>query len=389
MRLLPHISCEVLLLVHHNLSFDKLAPGNQPDRTMRITVCLNMIVKNEAHVIRRCLDSVRPYLDYWVIVDTGSTDGTQDVIRRNLGEMPGELHERPWRDFGTNRSEAIALARGKADYILVMDADHLFAAPSDFAFRDLVADGYLIAHRYAGVEYGQAVLLADRIAWRYEGVLHEYVTADALHRFVPLAGPWVDVRHEGARSRDPQTYKKDVAILEAALAREPGNTRYAFYLAQSLKDAGDLPRALAAFRRRATMGGWDEEAWHARYQAAQIAERLGMASAEIERAYLEAFNARPGRAEPLVHLARWHRLRGEWALALLYARAAVAIVRPPDQLFVEEAIYSWSALDELSIAAWHVGARDEGRRAAERLVAEGRFPASERERIAKNLAWYD
>jgi tetratricopeptide (TPR) repeat protein len=378
-----------LLQVRHNLRFYKLAHENPLGWTMRTTVCLDMIVKNEAHVVERCLDSVRPFVDYWVIVDTGSTDGTQDVIRQNLCAIPGELHERPWRDFGTNRSEAIALARGKADYILVMDADHLFAAPPEFAFRDLVADGYFIAHRYAGVEYGQAVLLADRIAWHYEGVLHEYVTADVPHHFVPLAGPWVEVRHEGARSRDPQTYTKDAAILEAALSREPGNTRYAFYLAQSLKDAGDLPRALAAFRRRATMGGWDEEAWHARYQAAQIAERLGMAAAEIERAYLEAFNARPGRAEPLVQLARWHRLRQEWALALLYARAAAAIARPPDQLFVEEAIYSWSALDELSIAAWHAGAHDEGRRAAERLASEGRFPASERERIAKNLAWYD
>ena len=45
-------------------------------------------------------------------------------------------------------------------------------------------------------------------------------------------------------------------------------------------------------------------------------------------------------------------------------------------------------LDELSIAAWHAGARDEGKRAAERLVAEKRFPPSERERIEKNLTWY-
>lgn len=355
---------------------------------MRTTLCLDMIVKNEAHVIRRCLDSVRPFIDYWVIVDTGSTDGTQDVIRAHFHDIPGELHERPWRDFGTNRSEAIALARGRAEYSVVMDADHVLAAPHGFSFRDLAADGYFITHRYAGVQYGLATLLCDRIAWRYEGVLHEYVTADVPHRFVPLAGPWVDVYHEGARSRDPRTYLKDVAVLEAALANEPGNTRYAFYLAQSLKDAGEWSRALAAFRRRAIMGGWDEEAWHARYQAAQIAERLDLPAAEIERAYLEAFNARPSRAEPLVQLARWHRLRQEWALALLYARAAVAIEPPTDQLFVEEAVYAWRALDELSIAAWHAGAREEGRRATERLVSEGRFPPSERERIVKNLAWY-
>ena len=43
------------------------------------TICLNMIVKNEAPVIGRCLASVLPFVDRWVIVDTGSTDGTQVV----------------------------------------------------------------------------------------------------------------------------------------------------------------------------------------------------------------------------------------------------------------------------------------------------------------------
>jgi tetratricopeptide (TPR) repeat protein len=214
------------------------------------------------------------------------------------------------------------------------------------------------------------------------------VTADVPHTIVPLAGPWIDVHHEGARSRDPKTYLKDAEVLEAALAKDPGNARYAFYLAQSLKDAGILERALDAFRKRATMGGWDEEAWHARYQAAQLVERLARSPADITRAYLEAFNARPSRTEPLVRLAAWHRLRQEWALALLYARAAAAIPRPADQLFVEDAVYSWRADDELSIAAWYVGAHEEGRRAAERLLAHRRFPPSERERIERNAAWY-
>jgi hypothetical protein len=233
-----------------------------------------------------------------------------------------------------------------------------------------------------------AILLADRIAWRYVGVLHEYVTADVPHRFVPLPGPWVTMFHEGARSRDPETYLKDAAILEAALAKEPGNARYAYYLAQSFKDAGQLDQALAAYRHRATLPGWDEEAWHARYQAARLVERTNGSPAEVSRAYLEAWNARPTRAEPLVALARWHRLRAEWPLALMVARIAAATPRPPDQLFVEDAAYAWQALDELAIAAWHAGARDEGRAAADRLLAERRFPAAERERIEKNRAFY-
>ncbi len=352
-------------------------------------ICLNMIVKNEAHVIRRCLDSVRPHIAHWVIVDTGSTDGTQALIRDHFRDIPGVLHERPWRDFGHNRTEALELARGKGDYILVMDADNVFHVPEGFAFPVLSADGYMISHRYAGVAYGLPLLLADRIRWRYEGVLHEYVTADTPHRFETLDGPWVEQRHEGARSRDPETYRKDAAILAAALAKEPGNPRYAFYLAQSLRDAGDAARAREAYRHRATMAGWEEERWYALFQAAVLDERLGESPATVQHAYLTAFAALPSRAEPLVELARFHRLRQEWGPAHLFARHAAAMARPGSGLFVDDACYAWRALDELAIAAWYVGARDEGRHAAQRLLAECRFPNAERARMEANLATYD
>src|SRR5690242_19150411 len=80
-------------------------------------ICLNMIVKNESAVIRRCIDSVRPLIDYWVIVDTGSTDGTQKIIKNHLKDIPGELYQRPWKNFEHNRNEALTLAKGKSDYI--------------------------------------------------------------------------------------------------------------------------------------------------------------------------------------------------------------------------------------------------------------------------------
>ena len=136
-----------------------------------------------------------------------------------------------------------------------------------------------------------------------------------------------------------------------------------------------LERALAAYRHRATMAGWDEETWQARYQAALLVERLKQSPAEIERAYLEAWNARP-RAP-----SRWCSSRAGTASAASGRRRSCSRARrrrrrgPADQLFVEDAVYAWRALDELAIAAWHAGARDEGRAAAERLVAEARFPA--------------
>jgi glycosyltransferase involved in cell wall biosynthesis len=83
-----------------------------------------MIVRDEAHVIEETLAAVAPRIDTWVIVDTGSIHATQEVVKRFFVSrgIPGELHERPWVDFGANRTEALALCRGKADYAWVIDA---------------------------------------------------------------------------------------------------------------------------------------------------------------------------------------------------------------------------------------------------------------------------
>jgi glycosyltransferase involved in cell wall biosynthesis len=351
---------------------------------MPARVCLNMIVKDEAHVIRRCLDSVRPFVDYWVIVDTGSTDGTQAAIAEHFSAIPGELHERPWRDFGHNRTQALELARGKADYLLVMDADNIFCAPQGWRWPDLNADGYHVMHRSAGIEYGQCVLVAGRLPWRFVGVVHEYITTDAPHRIETLPGAWIDRRHEGARSRDPATFRNDAAILERALAAEPGNARYAFYLAQSLRDAGEVEKARDAYRRRAAMQGFDEETWFALYEAARLSERLGAPDAEVQRAYLAAYDYRPRRAEPLVQLARWHRTKREWALARLFARAAQATPRPPDLLFVDEAAYRFSADDEAAIAAYWTGHRQECFDLCSALLDGDRLPDEHRARVEAN-----
>src|SRR5262245_1697688 len=108
------------------------------------TLCLSMIVKDEAHVIERCLASVKPLISTWVIVDTGSTDGTRDVSREVMAGVPGDLYERPWRDFAHNRTEAIELARGKADYLLVMDADDVLEVPEGFGLPELDRDAYAL-----------------------------------------------------------------------------------------------------------------------------------------------------------------------------------------------------------------------------------------------------
>ena len=62
------------------------------------------------------------------------------------------------------------------------------------------------------------------------------------------------------------------------------------------------------------------------------------------------------------------------------------MARPADVLFLEEEVYRWRALDEMSVAAAACGALDAARWAAQRLDREGRVPAAEIARVRANLA---
>lgn len=348
------------------------------------TICLNMIVKDEAPVIGRCLASVKSFVDRWVIVDTGSRDGTQDLVRAAMAGLPGELHERPWVDFGHNRTEALRLAEGQGDYLLLIDADEEFIAPPGWRWPGLSAEAYDLAMVYSTLRYARVGLVSTRLPWRWEGVLHEYLEAGRPVEPAPLEGPHILVRPEGARSRDPRKFEKDALALEAALAREPGNARHRFYLGQSWRDAGERGKALEAYDARAAMGGWDEEVYVARLEGARCAEALGRPAEEVVFRLLQAHQVRPGRREALVELARLFRLREEHHLAWLFARRALDLPEGRDRLFVEP-LAAWRALDEGAIAAYWTGRLEESRELAEAALAHVLLPPAERPRVRANL----
>jgi tetratricopeptide (TPR) repeat protein len=349
------------------------------------SICLNMIVRNEAHVVQEVLDAVSPYIASWVIVDTGSDDGTQDVIRahmRTLG-IPGELHEREWRNFGHNRTEALELARGHGDYIWVIDADDMVVGTLDF--RGLTADCYAL--RYGSdFSYWRKQVFRSGLPWRYEGVVHEYAVCDAPATDARLDGDYyIESRRLGGRNLDPKKYERDRDLLLAEVARNPTDARSAFYLAQSYYDAGDPEHALEWYRRRAGMGGWDEEVYYSLFRCGECQLWLGAPWPEVQDAFLRAWEHRPVRAEPLHALARQYRVDGRYQLGYLFAERAASIALPAeDALFVGADVYAWRARDEQAICAFWIGKPMESFALCRLLLANPDLPDNERERVAEN-----
>ncbi|WP_448564751.1 glycosyltransferase [Trichothermofontia sp.] len=336
------------------------------------TLCLNMIVKNEAKIITRALSSVKDYIDYWVIADTGSTDSTDTIIEQffQVHHIPGELYHHPWKDFGFNRTLALQHAKNKADYILLMDADMVLVVDDPEFKTKLVHDVYLV---YQGTEftYANPRILKGSLDAEYRGVTHEYLHVPNDHRETLTGIRFIEYCDGGNR---PEKFQRDVQLLEAGLRAEPGNKRYWFYLGQSYKDLKQYDKAIHCYRKRLELGinskekEWSEEMYYSLYMLGYCYQGLKNWAAALAY-YLEAYEYYPKRAESIYEITQYYRSLKKYKLAYKFAQWGVAIPYPQgDILFVSRDVYDYKFLYELSILFYYVGEKGEGYVLSELLI---------------------
>jgi len=338
-----------------------------------------MIVRDESAVVERCIASVRDLVDTWVVCDTGSVDDTPARIELAFGDVPGVLHHRPWQDFGHNRTELMVLARGTADYLLLLDADMTVRRREPLP--PLEADAYLLRH--AGtLDYAVPRLVRGDRAWRFEGATHEHLASD--EPFVPELLTALEVVHHADGGSRGDKLTRDRALLEARLAEAPHDPRALFYLAQTYRDLGERELAIDLYRRRVAVGGWDEEVFYAQYQVGLLLVPVDWDRAVPE--LLRAWDLRPTRAEPLYELARGSRERREYHLARLFAECGLALAPSNDILFVHRDAESWGLRFERAIAAYWTGDVETALRDNDELLARS-IPSEIEHWVRHNRDW--
>jgi len=149
------------------------------------TVSLSMIVKNEEKVIERLLKTVTKLIDYYVIVDTGSTDKTKEIIDNFFKEnnIKGEIIDHEWVNFETARNCALEHTKGKADFGFWIDADEQILYdddfnPAKFKLNLAAVDMASIEVKYGGTKYTRTQLWRTSKPFKWRGPVHEILMCE-------------------------------------------------------------------------------------------------------------------------------------------------------------------------------------------------------------------
>ncbi len=242
-----------------------------------VSVAAAIIVKDEADGIRRCVESLDGAVDEVVVVDTGSSDDTVNVLR----QLGCDFYTFSWTgSFAEARN--FALEHVKSDWVLWIDADE-WLEPADVDAPHTVAGLYgsldrALTLRIVQVNdvggrlepnFDMSRMHPNRFGFHWEGRIHEQLVAapeysDGEGR-IPRLAVNVRLKHTGYQP-DVMLAKgkleRNIGLLRAAVQDNPEDVGAWGFLGRELLFAGRTQDAITALYRAETLSR--EFSWYAR-----------------------------------------------------------------------------------------------------------------------------
>ena len=318
-----------------------------------VSLCLNMIVRNESKIITRLLQSVLPIIDTYLICDTGSTDDTISIIKNFFDSQGilGEIITEPFKNFGYNRTVGLRAARGKATYALLLDADMIFKIEPTFNKQALTADSYLIIQKGGGLSYYNTRLIRLDINAKSTGPTHEYYDMPQGSRNERITSIWIDDIGDGGSKGDK--FNRDIRLLKQGIEEEPNNGRYYFYLANSYFNSAQHNESIQYYIKRIELGGWYEEIFYSHLNLGHAYMKSGKPEMAI-CTWMNGYNNHPSRSETIYEICKYYREKGKNKIAMTFCMLGKSIPYPKnDTLFIHNDIYETGFDYELSILGYY------------------------------------
>lgn len=295
-------------------------------------VCLAMILKNQVETIETCIDSVRPWIDHYCLIDAGSSDGTIALALGKLRGVEGHVYQHPWIHSEPKVQELFRLGRAHGEYLLWCFPEERLTVTDPCGFGPLEKDCYYAICREGGLDWRRPFLLRSKLEWEGGDFLPQDLHSPEMRTGLLLL--------ESILWREPV---KEADKFREALDRDPANPRLLFHLAR-------VEDTLELYEKRVLLGGDAEEVFYCLYRIAALLEKRGEPLERVIEAYLKAYHFLPSRAEPLYDLAN-RMIRDEnYILAYVLAEYALTLPKPEDPFFLKSWIYEHGLREQLVLS---------------------------------------
>ena len=209
----------------------------------RPTMAFATMCKNEEHCIGTTLRCAGKHVDYVVVADNGSTDGTFDEVVKFFEEsgLPGTWHVDSWDGYAINKTKMLSYVKDKTQYLLHLDADDRVSDDFYFTNEDAGKDYYLMTMIRGTASWKATVVYDNSLTWRFIGTAHTIVKAndkEDLSQGDLTTRGYCNCDGIGSRAFDPKKYWYDGERLTKqfldCLFEDPDGllTRSAFYAGQ-------------------------------------------------------------------------------------------------------------------------------------------------------------
>ena len=293
-----------------------------------ITISLCMIVKNEEHNLRRCLDSLQGLMEEIIIVDTGSTDATKEIA----GTYTSKVYDYAWTDdFSAARN--FALSKATKDYIYVADADEVLDEENRARFfalkQALLPEIDIVQMKYGNqLEYNTVYNFDEEYRPKLFKRIREFRYIDPMHETLQIEPVIYDSEVVITHKPHESHAKRDFAFFQKTIARGERLGK----------------RILNMYAKELFIAGEEEDVLEAAPYFHQVTMEANRTTEEIIDAFLV--------------LARAARIQSDTGSFFKYAMKVMAAA-PCSEICFELGEFYLAQGDELEASLWYQNALQE------------------------------
>ena len=325
---------------HHNLFLEHFKYYFEgTDFKFDNLICLCMIVKDAGPGFEKVLTDNLPNFDKWCILDTGSTDGTQDVIKKVLANKRGNLYEEPFINFRDSRNRCLELAGTSCKFLLTLDDTYVIEGNlKSFLTEvrgDQYSDSFSLLIKSGDSEYYSNRIIKSKTNLRYIYTIHEIINdKNNINVAVPVDRAIINDYKSGyMEDRTSNRKKFDLDLLFKEVEDFPDDPRALYYIAQTCTD--EVKKAEYFEKRIAhPVQGYLQEKIDSLFELARCYNfKLGRSWEECETLYLQAWELDKKRPDSLYFIGYHWYLEKNFLKAYEYFKSAFQTGYPIDSQY--------------------------------------------------------